>query len=1101
MFETLIIFTLKFMRKLNHLPRTVFLKVCLGKTFRKLQVVIVLLLVTVFNVFGVNTFSNFTNPNSGKKNDLIASMQQGQVTGKVIDEQGNTMPGVNVQVDGTTIGAITDKNGNYSIDKPGNNAVLVFSFIGYITQRISVVGKTEINVKLAPSVAALEEVVVTGYTTQIKKDITGSVAVLDISNLKENVSHSAEQSLQGLVSGVNVISSGIPDAESKILIRGVTSFGDTQPLVIVDGIEQSLNNISSNDIESIQVLKDAGSASIYGVRGANGVIVVTTKKGKAGAPVFSYEGYWGMQYPKSGNPGNMLSSENFMKVFNMANPGNELFKNGMPDYTYRGPAGTGAVMAGDPAVDPSLYFYKSKNTGENYIIQNVNKTNDGGFWFRNTFKNAPTMSHSFTASGGSDKANYLFSLGYLNQQGTAVGSYLKRYSARINTAYTFNKWLKVGENANIIYKDVPLVNESTLMNAASEMNPLVPLKDIMGNWGGTFGGPDLGGVSNPVAIAIRNTQKSFNYQWFIIGNTYAEVTPLKGLTARTSIGYNINNMYSQYFTPPETENINGNSDNNNLSISSGYGSTMTFTNTLNYDNLFGKNDVKVLLGSEAIRYNTRYNSGGSQNFFSEDFNYLTLGNGTSNLTNSSSISENKLFSLFGRVDYSFDSRYLMAITLRRDGSSMFGANKRYGVFPSVSIGWRVSKESFMENLTWLNDLKVRGSYGILGSQNNVSANNSFFLFNSSLGNTYYDINGTGNSVVQGFAQSQIGNLNTKWEEDIITNFGFDATILNNSLTFSVEYYEKVIKGLLFPQPLPAVILGNATAPTVNTGDIQNTGVDASVMYRGNITHDFHFNAGLNLTTYKNEVKNIPDPGYFYAGSVQYMPDICRNEEGYPVSSFYGYKIIGLFNSAAEVAAAPTQTAAAPGRFRYQDTNGDGVITDADRVHLGSPNPAFTYGITLGLDYKGFDFSAIFYGSQGNKIWNGTRRHDFVNDDYNKSNAVLNAWTPENTNTTIPIIETVSTFSTNLVPNSFYVEDGSYLRLKSLMLGYTVKPSILQKLGISNLRVYAQALNLFTITKYSGLDPELGGPSASFGIDDGTYPAAELGLLIGLNITF
>ena len=449
----------------------------------------------------------------------------------------------------------------------------------------------------------------------------------------------------------------------------MTSFGNTDPLVIVDGIEQSLNNISSNDIESIQVLKDAGSASIYGVRGANGVIVVTTKKGKAGAPVLSYEGYWGMQYPKRGNPCDVLSSENYMKMYNIANPGNELFRDGMPDYTYRGPSGAGAVMEGDPAIDQALYFYEPKNNGNNYIIQEVNKTNDGGFWFRNAFKKAPTMSHSLTASGGSEKSKYLFSLGYLNQQGTAVESYLKRYSARVNTEYNLNKWLRIGENANIIYKEVPSVDEWTMLNAAFRMNPLVPLKDIMGNWAGTFGGPDLGVIGQPVANAIRQTEKDLNYQWFIIGNTYAEVTPLKGLTARTSIGYNINTKYNQDFTPTETENIEKNNQDNSLILTSGYASTMTFTNTLTYNKLFGKNDLKVMLGSEAIRFIMRSNSGGSERFFSENFNFLVLGNGTMNITNRSSISENRLFSLFGRVDYSFGDKYLMAVTIRRDGSS------------------------------------------------------------------------------------------------------------------------------------------------------------------------------------------------------------------------------------------------------------------------------------------------------------------------------------------------------------------------------------------------------------------------------------------------
>ena len=1092
------------MKKLDHMPRTVIIKGCSEKNFRKLKVLIVLLLVTVFNVFGVNIFSEVIRMNPDKESGPIAIMQQTRITGTITDENGNPLPGVNIQIEGTTYGAIADINGIYSIEKPNDNVVLIFSFIGYTTQRISAAGKSTIDISLTPDLKSLEEVVVTGYSKQRKKDITGSVTVLDIGSLKKVVSHSAEQALQGLASGVNVISSGVPGSESKILIRGVTSFGNTDPLVIVDGIEQNLNNISANDIESIQVLKDAGASSIYGVRGSNGVIVVTTKKGKVGAPVINYEGYWGMTYPLPGNPFDLLNSQDFMKIYNIAKPGNELFRNGMPDYMYRGPGGAGAAMAGDPAVDPSLYFYESTNTGGNYIIQKVNK--EGEDWFHDLFKKAPTQNHSLTASGGTEKSKYLFALGYTNQQGTLVNTRLQRYSARINTEYSLKKNIRFGENANIIYIQNPGFSNQQEFGGIAEtfkQFPVTPLKDIRGNWGGTFGGPDLGTAQNPVAVQYRDIEKDLVHNWFIVGNAFAEADFLKDFTVRTSIGYNISNSYNQNFTATQTENVQSNTGNNSLRISASYSSSMTFTNTLSYKKLLGKNDLKVMLGSEAIEDNGRGVNGSRSKFFSEDVNFMILDNGTLTITNSSSISSNSLFSLFARVDYSFDDKYLVGATVRRDGSSRFGPDKRYGVFPAISFGWRLSNESFMKDLTWLNDLKIRGSYGILGSQNNVSGDNSFFLYSSGMGTTYYDITGSSTSIIPGFAQSRIGNLATGWEEDIVTNVGFDATLLNTHLDVSLEYYKKSIKGLLFSQPLPAVVLGGATAPTVNIGDIQNTGVDVSVRYRGKIINDLNFSVGFNLTTYKNEVVNIPDPGYFYAGGLQGMGSICRNEEGHPVSSFYGYKVVGLFNSDAEVAEAPVQTAAAPGRFRYQDTDLDGTITPSDRVHLGNPNPDFTYGITLGLDYKGFDLSAIFYGSQGNEIFNTTRCYLHFFQYYNgtKSNVLLDAWTPEHTNTKVPKIETSQNFSTSTVPNSYYIEDGSYLRLKSLIIGYTIKPSILQKIGMSAIRLYAQSANLFTLTKYTGLDPELGGSSSNFGLDYGNYPDSELSVLFGLNVTF
>ncbi len=543
---------------------------------------------------------------------------------------------------------------------------------------------------------------------------------------------------------------------------------------------------------------------------------------------------------------------------------------------------------------------------------------------------------------------------------------------------------------------------------------------------------------------------------------------------------------------------------NSLSVGAGYGSQRTFTNLLTYENTFGKHNFKMIVGSEAIDELNRDVDASRQNFFSEDFNFLVLSNGTEALSNGSGISSRSLFSLFSRIDYTFNDRYLLGLTGRRDGSSVFGPQQRYGVFPSVSLAWRVSEESFMQDVTWLDDLKIRGSYGVLGSQNNVSAINSYSLYGSGMTSTYYDITGSSNSIVQGFAVNRIGNPVTGWEENVVTNFGFDMAILNGSVELTAEYYKKAINGLLFTEPLPAVMIGGASAPSVNIGDIQNTGIDASVKYRGNIDK-FRYSAGVNITTYNNEVVDIPDPGYFFSGSHQGVGAMVRNEEGHPVGSFYGYRIMGLFNSQEEVDNAPTQTAAAPGRFRYEDITGDGVIDSDDRTHLGDPNPKVTYGINLNLGYGNFDLSAFLFGSQGNEIFNLTKSYTHFMSFYpttNVSRDLLNAWTPENTNTDSPIVESQGGFSTTTVPNTFYIENGSFLKMRSLSLGYTVPPALLQKFKISNLRLYVQGENLFTITKYSGLDPEIiGGSTSALGIDRGSYPNNEKGLLFGLNVTF
>ncbi|MEO8764494.1 MAG: SusC/RagA family TonB-linked outer membrane protein [Ginsengibacter sp.] len=450
---------------------------------------------------------------------------------------------------------------------------------------------------------------------------------------------------------------------------------------------------------------------------------------------------------------------------------------------------------------------------------------------------------------------------------------------------------------------------------------------------------------------------------------------------------------------------------------------------------------------------------------------------------------------------SYNDKYLVGATIRRDGSSKFGSEKRYGTFPSFSLGWRISNENFMKNVNWLNDLKIRGSYGILGSDLNVSPQNAFSLYGGNFGNAYYDLAGTGNSIMQGIYRINIGNPQASWEQDIVANFGFDATMFNK-FTVSIEYYQKSIDGLLFPLPLPYTA-GGASSPIVNIGNIKNTGVDASISYNGNITSDLHLSVRSNITTYHNEVVKVPDPGYFDPPSNLSFGNVVRNQIGHPVSSFFGYDIIGIFKDDAEVSKSPTQDEAAPGRFKYRDVNGDNLITPADRTFLGSPNPDFTYSLNIGLRFKNFDFSSMFYGSQGNSLFNAPRNLTDFFGTYvgGKSTVLLNAWTPQNTDTNIPKIEGTSTFSTSSVPNSYYVENGSYLRLRSLILGYTLNPSALQHIGIGKIRIYLQGANLFTITKYSGLDPELGGSSAQFGVDQGNYPNNQASAIIGLNVSF
>lgn len=1049
--------------------------------------------------------SNFVGNTAGlRAQELLQkiSLSEKTIAGRVTDaEKGEALPGVNVLLKGSTNGTVTDVNGRYTLIIPEGPASLVFSFIGYVSQELVISSQSVLDIALVADVQSLSEVVVTGYSSERKKDITGSVAVVDMKAMKSIPGGSAVRALQGQASGVNVISSGVPGGGSTINIRGISSFGNTQPLVMVDGVEANLNEISATDIESIQVLKDAGAAAIYGVRGSNGVIIVTTKKGKTGAPKISYDTYFGQQVPLRGNVFNMLNPEDFARLSKIAFPSSVLFKDGLPDYLYSGPGVSGTGKEGDPAVDPSKYLLDTSNPANNYLIQKVNK--EGTDWFHEIFKSAPIQEHNVSISGATDKASYLLALGYLNQQGTLIETFHKRVSARVNTNFKIGKNIRVGENLYLYSTKNPGFANQAENNSISHVYrqmTLLPVYDIGGNFGGMFAGPDLGNAANPVAMQKRTVNNRGN-TWNIVGNAYAEVDFFKNFTVRTSIGGSINNRYNMSFEYNRYNDREGNTSLNGLGESSGYATNTIWTNTLNYNNRFGAHYLKVLLGSEAILNYARTVSASRSGYFSTDFDYLVLGNGTSNINNSSSASENTLYSMFARVDYAFNDKYLLGATIRRDGSSRFGSEKRYGVFPSFSLGWRLSEEAFMKDINWLNDLKIKGSYGILGSQNNVDPANAFTLYGSGIGSSYYDITGSNTSAKPGFYQTRNGNRNTSWERNIVSNFGLDASVLNNRLEFSLEYYKKSINGLLFPLPLAATA-GAAAPPTVNIGDIQNNGFDLSSTYRGKLSDDFLFTIGANITTYKNKVVTTPDPGYFDTADSR-NGNLVRNKIGHPVSSFFGYQVMGLFKNEADVMASPTQNAAAPGRFKYEDIDGDGAITAADRTFTGNPNPDFTYGLNVGFNYKGFDFSSIFYGSQGNEVFNLVRYYTHFYSGFRggKSNVLLDAWTPENTNTTVPVIEAAGNFSTSSVPNSYYIENGSFLKLRSLILGYTVPSNILQKIKANNLRLYVQASNLFTITKYTGLDPELMGESSAFGIDRGNYPNNQRTFLLGLNISF
>lgn len=1030
--------------------------------------------------------------------------QTSRVTGKIIGPDNKPVPGASVTISGTTQGTVTDADGNFAITAPSDASLLVNS-IGFTEQVIKIDGRSNINVTLSTGQSSgLEEVVVTGYTAQKKKDIVGSVAVVDVKALKAVPSGSAMSALQGQAAGVNVVNNGSPGARSNILIRGVTGFANA-PLVMIDGVQGEINDVPASDVESIQVLKDAGAASIYGARGSNGVIIITTKKGKSGAPAVSYESFYNLQVPRSIDKLGLLSTEQYVDIYSKINPTTNLFPGGnIPDFAYRGPSSRGVGNAGDPAVDPSLYKLDLKNPGNNYLITRLLKTGSSNA-YDEIMNPALMMQHNITASGGTDRATYLVSFGYLDHQGTLENTFLRRYNVRVNSQVKVRENIRIGENLNIFYKNNPNVTPINggfgPIQAAISTPPFLPLYDIQGNYAGPFVGPtdELGDWGNPKASAdlvSNNRRREYGMQ----GNAYLEIDFLRHFTARTSFGGTINNFYVQQYTPSMYWSRNG-SGNDVLTENSGFATTYQWTNTVQYKNQFGKHNLSVLAGTEAVETSARTLNGGGEKYFLNTYEYLVLGNSGVFRNPSSTGSATSLYSLLGRLDYSYNDKYLLGVTGRRDGFSEFGSDSKYGNFYSVSVGWRLSQEAFMQNISWINDLKVRASYGELGNKETVPAGNAYFTYRQNPFFSFYDIAGTSGgsitSIAQGFFPYRYGNSGTSWETNKATNVGFDATLFNNKLDLSVEYFKKTTEGLLRVLQLPATA-GEGISPTVNLGDIQNTGLDINAVYRARVSKDFNFSVGANFTTYKNKIAKLPDPGY-----ADESPR--RFQVGYPIGSFFGYKVVGVFKDQKDVDDHAEQQDAAPGRWKYLDANGDGKINDEDRVHYGNTNPDFTLGVNLSASFKNFDFSALLYTAQGQDIYNNTL--DFLGSwergISNKSKKVLDAWSETNPNGTWKKAETIKNFSNSSVPNSAFVEKGSYVRLRNVQFGYTVEPSVLKNIGLTKLRFYVGGTNLFVITKYSGLDPEIPenfGNAGFTGIDAGTY-GQEAGVVFGLNVTF
>lgn len=992
--------------------------------------------------------------------------QAQMVSGKIVAEDGEGIPGVSVYVkQNTNIGTISDANGEFKILGVPKTATLVFSFIGYVAQEVSVGNQTTFSITLKEDAKSLEQVVVVGYGTQKRSEITGSVSTIDAKEITSTPVLRVEQALQGRAAGVQVTqNSGSPGSSLNVRVRGVGTVNNSDPLYVVDGIPvEGMDFLNPNDIETISVLKDAASAAIYGSRAANGVVLITTKKGKNNQKLtVSYDMYYGVQSPI--RKLDLLNASEYATLSNV-------------------------MRAADPNSTPFPEFANPASLG------------NGTDWQEEVFeRNAPIQNHQISLTGGNAKSVYSLSGNYFQQDGIVGGdkSRFKRISFRFNSNHQLNKKVSVGNTLNLIHFDRRKLAENDEFNSplmrAINIDPVTPVR----NSDGTFA------ASNYAQTDIKNpaNQIALNHDTWVadrlFGSVFGEYKIIEGLKFRTSLGLDMTYGTSDIFTAAYNlglphERVDVNSVDKTISLQYNW----IFENTLTYSKTFGKHSLNLVGGVSAQEFNYRNLSGTRNNLLTNDPNRAFLNasqDGESQIAKGEA-NASALFSYYGRVNYTLANKYLFSATVRSDGSSRFGANNRYAVFPSFSLGWVVSEEGFMKDLGLVNFLKLRASWGQNGNQQI-----SNYGFTSAIVNGLNYTFGNNETLSNGGAPVTASNPDLKWETSTQTDLGLDIGFMEDRLMFSVDYYNKTTEDMLVVVPIPLHV--GAGAPFVNAGSVENKGVELMLQYRKK-EGDFKYNVGFNMAFISNRVTGLGN-GNTPISSGEYGTGgglITRTEVGRPIASFYGWVTDGIFQSQSEIDAHAFQNAGtAPGDIKFRDLNGDNVINNDDRTFIGNPTPDFTYGITAGASYKNFDFSMFWQGVHGNDVFNAITRYDFSTTNRPKSR--LGYWNGAGSTNSEPRL-TISDPNQNARLSDRFVEDGSYLRLKNIQIGYTLPESALSKLKISRLRVYISAQNLFTITKYSGLDPEIGigaDGALDLGIDRGFYPQART-FLTGVNITF
>lgn len=1015
----------------------------------------------------------------------VAFAQQVDVDGTVRDESGEPIIGATVIEEGTKNAAVTDFDGKFRLKVSGGKKLSI-SYMGYKT--VSVDPGKSLNVVMTEDSKLIDELVVTGYTTQRKADLTGAVSVVSMDEIADLNENNPMKALQGRVPGMNITADGNPSGSATIRIRGVGTLNNNDPLYIIDGVptKSGMHELNGNDIESIQVLKDAASASIYGSRAANGVIIITTKKGKSGQLKIDLDA--SLSVSMYANKLDVLNAKEYGQAMWQA------YVNG----------------GQDPNTNPLGYHYDWGYDANGYPQLNgitMDRFLDSGNtvpsadtdWVDETTRTGIVQNYNVAVSNGTDKGSSYFSLGYYKNLGIIKTSDFERFSARMNSEYKLiDKILTIGEHFTLNRTSEVQAPGGFLENAL-QFNPSLPVYDINGEYAGPVGGyPDR---ENPVARLERNSDNRYTY-WRMFGDAYVNLSLFKGFNIRSTFGIDYAQKKQRIFTYPITEGNVAN-DNNAVEAKQEHWMKWMWNAVATYNLEIGKHRGDVMVGMELNREDDEWFSGYKEDFsiLNPDFMWPDAGVGTALAYGSGE--GYSLVSFFGKLNYTYDEKYLFSLTVRHDGSSRFGKNNRYATFPSFSLGWRISRENFMKNLKWLDDLKIRASWGQTGNQeiSNIARYTIYvpnYGVNESGGQSYgtsYDIAGTnGGSILQsGFKRNQIGNDDIKWETTTQTNIGLDFSVLRQTLYGSFDWYYKKTTDILV-QMAGIAAMGEGSSQWVNAGEMENRGFELNLGYRNQTSFGLKYDISANISSYRNKITALPAT---VAANGTFGGNGVKSVVGHPNGAQVGYVADGIFKSQEEVDNHATQEGAAPGRIRWRDLDGNGVINEADQKWIYDPVPDFSYGLNIYLEYKNFDFTMFWQGVQGADIISDLKKEtdlwSGLNIGFlNKGKRVLDAWTPQNPNSTIPALSRDDVNNEKRV-STYFVEDGSFLKLRNIQLGYNLPEKVTKKLKMERLRFYLSAQNVLTIKSkdFTGVDPE----NPNFG-----YPI-PLNVTFGINVSF